>query len=265
MTPLLLVSPCPASRPLPSQLQPNLPARPSDAQCPGHRTCGRADGDALDADAEAAANEVRAAGRLAAIHVCDLGDETAVTGLIPACEAALGPLTLLVNSASLFEDDSLASMSRASWDDHMEVNLRTPIVLAQAFARQLPADRPGLIINLLDQRVLNPTADFFSYSLSKQALWSATKMLAQALAERIAANGPIAVQAIRRSARACLGRPEADAMRIEAVRIQTGVLRGHFRGGHGKLEIAVGTPRVLMVVEELGGVKVHHLDRKSVV
>jgi NAD(P)-dependent dehydrogenase (short-subunit alcohol dehydrogenase family) len=150
---------------------------------------------ALDADAEAAADEVRAAGQLATIQVCDLGDQTAVSELIPACEAALGPLTLLVNSASLFEDDSLASMSRASWDDHMEVNLRTPVVLAQAFARQLPADRPGLIINLLDQRVLNPTADFFSYSLSKQALWSATKMLAQALAPQIRVNaigpGPV--------------------------------------------------------------------------
>jgi len=62
-------------------------------------------------------------------------------------------------------------------------------VLAQAFARRLPASREGLIVNLLDQRVLKPAPDFFSYSLSKSALWDATRMLAQALAPRIRVNG----------------------------------------------------------------------------
>jgi NAD(P)-dependent dehydrogenase (short-subunit alcohol dehydrogenase family) len=62
-------------------------------------------------------------------------------------------------------------------------------VLAQVFARRLPPDREGLIVNLIDQRVLNPTPDFFSYSLSKAALWDATRMLAQALAPRIRVNG----------------------------------------------------------------------------
>jgi NAD(P)-dependent dehydrogenase (short-subunit alcohol dehydrogenase family) len=71
----------------------------------------------------------------------------------------------------------------------METNLRAPLVLAQVFARRLPADREGLIVNIIDQRVLNPTPDFFSYSLSKAALWDATRMMAQALAPRIRVNG----------------------------------------------------------------------------
>lgn len=103
-------------------------------------------------------------------------------------EAELGPVTLLVNSASVFEQDAFADMNRASWDLHMETNLRAPLVLAQAFARRLPEGREGLIVNLLDQRVWRPGADFFSYTLSKTALWDATRMLAQALAPRIRVN-----------------------------------------------------------------------------
>ena len=62
-------------------------------------------------------------------------------------------------------------------------------MLSQVFARRLPADREGLIVNILDQRVLGSTPEFFSYSLSKSALWDATKMMAQALAPRIRVNG----------------------------------------------------------------------------
>jgi NAD(P)-dependent dehydrogenase (short-subunit alcohol dehydrogenase family) len=144
---------------------------------------------AVDDEAEAAAAEVRARGRKAAILVCDLRKEAASVALVGEAEAELGPVTLLVNCASVFEEDAFADMNRASWDAHMETNLRAPLVLAQVFARRLPQDRDGLIVNLLDQRVLNPTPEFFSYSLSKAALWDATKLLAQALAPRIRVNG----------------------------------------------------------------------------
>ena len=143
----------------------------------------------VDDDAQAAAADVRARGRKASIHACDLRDEGATAPLIGDAESELGPITLLVNSASVFEDDSFASMNRASWDAHLETNLRAPLVLAQAFARRLPADRMGLIVNILDQRVFAPTPHFFSYSLSKSALWAATRMLAQDLAPRIRVNG----------------------------------------------------------------------------
>lgn len=140
-------------------------------------------------DAEAAAGEVRGHGRKAAIVACDLRKESETVALVGQAESELGPVTLLVNCASVFEHDAFSDMNRASWDLHMETNLRAPLVLAQAFARRLPADREGLIVNVLDQRVLRPPADFFSYSLSKSALWDATRMLAQALSPRIRVNG----------------------------------------------------------------------------
>jgi NAD(P)-dependent dehydrogenase (short-subunit alcohol dehydrogenase family) len=144
---------------------------------------------AVDDAAEAAAQDVRARGRKAAILTCDLRKEAATVALVGEAEAELGPVTLLVNSASVFEEDAFSDFNRASWDLHLETNLRAPLVLAQVFARRLPADREGLIVNILDQRVLNPTPEFFSYSLSKSALWDATRMLAVALAPRIRVNG----------------------------------------------------------------------------
>lgn len=143
----------------------------------------------VDDDAEAAAGEVRARGRKAQIFPCDLRKESTTVALVGEVEAELGPVTLLVNCASVFERDAFSDMNRASWDVHMDTNLRAPLVLAQAFARRLPAEREGLIVNILDQRVWRPTPEFFSYAISKHALWAATRMLAQDLAPRIRVNG----------------------------------------------------------------------------
>jgi NAD(P)-dependent dehydrogenase (short-subunit alcohol dehydrogenase family) len=143
----------------------------------------------VDDEAETTAAEVRARGRKATILACDLRKESTTVALVGEAETELGPVTLLVNCASVFEEDAFSDMNRASWDAHMETNLRAPLVLAQAFARRLAADREGLIVNILDQRVLRPTPEFFSYSLSKTALWEATKILAQALAPRVRVNG----------------------------------------------------------------------------
>jgi NAD(P)-dependent dehydrogenase (short-subunit alcohol dehydrogenase family) len=143
----------------------------------------------VDDEAETAAAEVRARGRKATILACDLRKESTTVALVGEAETELGPVTLLVNNASVFEEDAFSDMNRASWDAHMETNLRAPLVLAQAFARRLPADREGLIVNVLDQRVLNLRPEFFSYSLSKAALWDATRILAQALAPRVRVNG----------------------------------------------------------------------------
>ncbi len=143
---------------------------------------------AIDDDAETAAAEVRARGRKATLFACDLRQEAATAPLVSNAEAELGPVTLLVNSASVFDDDSFTTMNRASWDAHMETNLRAPLVLAQAFARRVREERGGLIVNILDQRVWRPTPEFFSYSVSKAALWAATQMMAQALAPRVRVN-----------------------------------------------------------------------------
>lgn len=130
---------------------------------------------------------VQALGRRAIAVSAELSDEAQVSGLV-ARTAALGPLTLLVNSASSFQDDRVGALDRALWDSHIETNLRAPLVLAQAFAAALPADAEGLIVNIIDQRVWRPNPQFFSYSLSKAGLWWATQTLAQALAPRIRVN-----------------------------------------------------------------------------
>jgi NAD(P)-dependent dehydrogenase (short-subunit alcohol dehydrogenase family) len=137
-------------------------------------------------DAESAATEIRAKGVKAATFKADLSREEETAGLIGRAGAELGPLTALVNSASLFENDDWQSASRASWDAHMETNLRAPFVLSQAFARQVP-DK-GSIVNIVDQRVLKPTPQFLSYSLSKAGLRWLTTTLAQALGPNIRVN-----------------------------------------------------------------------------
>lgn len=140
--------------------------------------------------AEATAQVIRDAGGRAELVQADLAIEEETATLVRAAQEALGgPLTLLVNSASTFVDDTAVEHTREDWDFHMGPNLRAPILMAQHFARALPEDEAGLVVNLIDMRVwkLNPL--FFTYTLSKSALWTATQTLAQALAPRIRVNG----------------------------------------------------------------------------
>lgn len=141
------------------------------------------------ADADSVVAEIERSGARAAAFAADLGREEEVLALTPAVVERLGPLTLLVNNASRFERDEVADATRESWDTHMEANLRAPFVLSQEFASRLPPEDRGLIVNLLDQRVWNPTPHFVSYTVSKMALWALTRTLAQALAPRIRVNG----------------------------------------------------------------------------
>ena len=140
-----------------------------------------------EADAAATVREIEALGRRAVALQADLTDEAAARRLIPEAADRLGPLTLLVNNASVFEDDRVGGLTRDSWDKHIETNLRAPIVLAEEFAARAPDG--SCIVNLLDQRVRKPDPRFFSYSLSRAGLWWATRTLAQALAPRIRVNG----------------------------------------------------------------------------
>jgi NAD(P)-dependent dehydrogenase (short-subunit alcohol dehydrogenase family) len=136
------------------------------------------------ADAEETAAGIRALGRDARLSEGDLANADHLTALI----AGAPGLTLLVNSASLFTDDRIETLDAGGFDEHVAINLRAPILLAQAFAAALPAESAGLIVNIIDQRVLRSTPHFFSYAVSKSALWDATRMLAQALAPRIRVN-----------------------------------------------------------------------------
>jgi len=145
--------------------------------------------DASADEAQETAAGVRALGRRAATAPADLSQPEAIAPLLSAAPA---PVTLLVNSASVFADDRMGTLASPQWDHVFAVNLRAPVLLAQAFADALPPGEPGLIVNILDQRVLRLRPDFFSYGVSKAALWAATQMLAQALAPqiRVAAIAP---------------------------------------------------------------------------
>ncbi len=140
-------------------------------------------------DAEALTAEIGQRERRAVALGADLTREADVIGLVPRATAAVGPLTLLVNNASLFERDDALTVTRASWDRHLETNLRAPFVLMQEFARQLPAETDGSIVNILDERVWNLTPYFVSYTVSKTALWTLTQTMAMAMAPRVRVNG----------------------------------------------------------------------------
>lgn len=139
-------------------------------------------------DADSLAQEAATHGANSLTLTGDLADPVTASALIDAA-SRLGPVTLLINNASLFEDDSLQSLNANGLNAHLAVNLTAPVLLSQAFAMRLPNEASGLIVNVLDQRVLRPNPQFFSYSLSKAALWQATKTMAQALAPRIRVNG----------------------------------------------------------------------------
>ncbi|HUZ63024.1 MAG TPA: SDR family oxidoreductase [Acetobacteraceae bacterium] len=132
--------------------------------------------------------EIEALGVRAALLPADLSDEAATAGLLPRATAALGPIGVLVNNASTFERDEWNDATRASWDRHLEPNLRAPFVLIQAFATALPASAEGVVINMIDERVWSLTPHFVSYTVSKAGLWALTQTMALALAPRIRVN-----------------------------------------------------------------------------
>jgi NAD(P)-dependent dehydrogenase (short-subunit alcohol dehydrogenase family) len=128
-----------------------------------------------------AASVVNPGGRAVGLDA-DLAREEDVAALLPRATAALGPLGLLVNAASVAENDLALTATRASWDRHFETNLRAPFVLIQALARQLPAEAEGVVVNILDERAWTPRSDFVSHALSQAGLWAATRRLALPLA-----------------------------------------------------------------------------------
>jgi NAD(P)-dependent dehydrogenase (short-subunit alcohol dehydrogenase family) len=139
--------------------------------------------------ADALAASIIATGGRAAVVTADLVKPDEVAGLIAQAEAMLGPVTLLVNNASTFLVDDITSLDVLSWNRQFSVNLRAPSVLAGAFAKALPKGVRGAIINIIDQRVWKLTPQYYSYTLSKSALLTATKTMAQTLAPRIRVNG----------------------------------------------------------------------------
>ncbi|HEX2216500.1 MAG TPA: SDR family oxidoreductase [Xanthobacteraceae bacterium] len=132
--------------------------------------------------------DVAAVGGRCAFIGADLSRQADIDAAILGAIAAAGPLSLLVNNASEFEDDTVGGLNPARWDRHFAVNLKAPVFLAQAFAAQAPVGADACIVNITDQRVRKPVPRQFSYTLTKCALDAATVMLAQALAPRVRVN-----------------------------------------------------------------------------
>jgi NAD(P)-dependent dehydrogenase (short-subunit alcohol dehydrogenase family) len=139
-------------------------------------------------EAEDVAALVRRTGQRAVVVQGDLSQIETPELITAAAVAGLGPLGLLINNASIFEPDEAGSITPNSWAQHQDTNLRAPVMLAQAFAKQLPTGEYGNIINIIDQRVWKLNPRFFSYTMSKTGLWTATRTLAQALAPYIRVN-----------------------------------------------------------------------------
>lgn len=145
--------------------------------------------------ARSVVEDIEAFGGRAVALRADLGRHEDLGALVAACSQELGTLTCLVNNAACFEWDSAESVEPGTWQMHFDLNLRAPVFLAQAFAKALPEGASGNVINLIDQKVWRLDPDYFSYTVAKSALWTATQTLAQALAPRIRVNaiapGPV--------------------------------------------------------------------------
>jgi NAD(P)-dependent dehydrogenase (short-subunit alcohol dehydrogenase family) len=148
-------------------------------------------------EAHALVGEIEAIGRRAVALQADLAQEAEAAGVVAAAARALGPISLLVNSAAIFERDLPRTADAASWQRHMAINLRAPLVLTQGLLAQLPtaSDRDAQgqgaeanVINLIDQRVLNLTPNYTSYTVAKAGLWALTRHLALALAPEVRVN-----------------------------------------------------------------------------
>ncbi|WP_374585709.1 SDR family oxidoreductase [Pseudoduganella sp.] len=140
-------------------------------------------------EAREVAQAIAALGRRAVTLHCDLSDEEAVRGLLPAALKALERVDCVVNNASLFDYDSDLNFSHARLDAHMHANVAAPIQLARALYDATPEGGQAVVVNLLDQKLYNLNPDFLSYTLSKAALQAANTMLAQSLAPKVRVVG----------------------------------------------------------------------------
>lgn len=169
----------------------------------GARRIGRAICDRLAADgwnvavhyrdSEDAADhvcaEIDAAGGGKAIPLCaDLSDIAEARGLVARAVEAVGPLGLLVNNASIFEGPEWRDMTDDEIERHMTVNYHAPLAMMQEFGKALPDGSSGAVVNVIDQRVWNPSEYFIAYTASKSALWTVTRTMALALAPHIRVN-----------------------------------------------------------------------------
>lgn len=136
-------------------------------------------------DALKTAAQIRRTGTPCELFCTDLSNEHGAKELIPAILAKMPPLTLLINSASIFEPSELVSLDLDNWDRHFAIHLKAPYILTSTFAARC---KRGQIINILDSHVTKNKTAYFAYLLSKKSLYELTKLSAVALAPQIRVN-----------------------------------------------------------------------------
>ena len=148
------------------------------------------------ADAQEVVHAARERGARAQSFGADLSDEGAARALVPDVVRHFGALDAVVNNASAFAYDDLDSFGYATLQQQMAANAGAAVVLAQGLHQHrlqattgTTTDTPACVVNLLDQKLWNPNPDYFSYTMSKAALESATTMLAMALAPQVRVCG----------------------------------------------------------------------------
>jgi len=145
---------------------------------------------ASKAAADAVAKTITQGGGQAVTLKADLENTGEAKNLIDRAAEKLGrPVSGLINNAAAFQQDTLESFNQTSFEKNINTNLRAPMLLCQAFAKALPKKTPGAIVNIIDQRVLNLTPGFLTYTLSKHALLTLTRILAVELGPQIRVNG----------------------------------------------------------------------------
>lgn len=147
--------------------------------------------------AEETVAQLEAAGVQATALQADLLDLDQTEALVDRAVSALGPLSVLINNASIFEYDNLETATRETWDRHLGSNLRAPFILTQAFAAQAQsakddargeAEAQSVVINMIDQRIRKLTPEFMTYTIAKYGLWGFTQTAARALAPHVRVN-----------------------------------------------------------------------------
>ena len=133
-------------------------------------------------------NIINNSGSSCEIIKADLSRVSDVKNIIKKSKKHFGPIHAIINNASLFLNDDIENLNDKLWNDHMNINLYAPLLLSKEFKKQLPKKSSGHIINILDQNVINPDTSFFSYSISKSALLSATIIMAKSFAPNIRVN-----------------------------------------------------------------------------
>ena len=194
-------------------------------------------------------------GGIAAAFGADLARLETIAPLLEACTEALGAPTCLINNAARFDWDVLDTLDAKTWQATLDVNLRAPVFLTQAFAKALPQQQRGNVINLIDQKVLRLDPEHFSYTIAKSALWIATQTMAQALAPRIRVNaiapGPVfksegqSEASFEREARATLLQQPVDAADVTAAiqfLLETPSITGQMIALDGGQHLAWKTP-----------------------